>query len=169
MPQRFTSAPVRGALQVDATEPTSTQILRLTRSIHFQVVTLHDDSPPRTSTVGEWAAARAAGRRWRRLVICASGKARPMHVGVDHRNASRWAAAISGWMALPPPISSDMIGAEAAALVALHHLDGARDGAAVREPLLSDQGRAHVGDDGDVVVVGQLDAGPSAGRWPPSA
>ena len=40
MPHSFTSAPVRGALQVEAIEPFSTQILRLTRSIHFQVGTL---------------------------------------------------------------------------------------------------------------------------------
>jgi hypothetical protein len=36
MPHSLTSAPVRGALQVEAIEPISTQIFRLTRSIHFQ-------------------------------------------------------------------------------------------------------------------------------------
>ena len=35
--QLLTSAPVRGALQVAAIEPTSTQALRLMRSIHFQL------------------------------------------------------------------------------------------------------------------------------------
>ena len=33
----FTSRPVRGALQVEAMAPTSTQALRLIRSIHFQL------------------------------------------------------------------------------------------------------------------------------------
>jgi hypothetical protein len=52
MPQSLTSRPVRGALQVEAIEPYSTQILRLTRSIHFHVGTLSTiDSRPRTSTV----------------------------------------------------------------------------------------------------------------------
>lgn len=52
MPQVFTSAPVRGALQVEAMEPYSTQILRLTRSIHFQVGTFCTTDPsPRQSTV----------------------------------------------------------------------------------------------------------------------
>ena len=36
MPHSLTSAPVRGALQVEAIEPISTQIFRLARSIHFQ-------------------------------------------------------------------------------------------------------------------------------------
>ena len=40
MPQSLTSRPVRGALLVEAIEPISTQILRLARSIHFQVGTL---------------------------------------------------------------------------------------------------------------------------------
>ena len=40
MPHSFTSRPVRGALHVAAVEPTSVQIFRLTRSIHFQVGTL---------------------------------------------------------------------------------------------------------------------------------
>ena len=38
--QRLISAPLRGALQVAATDPYSVHILRLTRSIHFQVGTL---------------------------------------------------------------------------------------------------------------------------------
>src|SRR6266581_2405771 len=50
MPQRFTSAPVRGE-QVEAVDPYSTQILRATRSFHFQVGTLCTMlSRPRTST-----------------------------------------------------------------------------------------------------------------------
>ena len=39
MPHSLTSRPVRGALQVEAIEPISTQILRLARSIHFQLGT----------------------------------------------------------------------------------------------------------------------------------
>jgi hypothetical protein len=51
MPHCLTSAPVRGGWQVAATEPYSTQILRATRSVHFQVGTLSTiDSRPRTST-----------------------------------------------------------------------------------------------------------------------
>ena len=51
MPHFFTSAPVRGGWQVAATEPYSTQILRATRSVHFQVGTLCTMlSMPRTST-----------------------------------------------------------------------------------------------------------------------
>jgi len=54
MPHFFTSAPLRGALQVEAIEPYSTQILRLTLSIHFQVGTfsttaLDPDSLPPTN------------------------------------------------------------------------------------------------------------------------
>src|SRR6267142_1428782 len=37
MAHSLISLPVRGALQVEATEPTSTQALRLMRSIHFQL------------------------------------------------------------------------------------------------------------------------------------
>jgi hypothetical protein len=52
MPQSLTSRPVRGALHVEAIEPYSTQILRLTRSIHFQLGTFSTiDSRPRQSTV----------------------------------------------------------------------------------------------------------------------
>ena len=51
MPHFLTSAPVRGGWQVAATEPYSTQILRATRSVHFQVGTLCTMlSKPRTST-----------------------------------------------------------------------------------------------------------------------
>ena len=51
MPHFLTSAPVRGGWQVAATEPYSTQILRTTRSAHFQVGTLFTiASKPRTST-----------------------------------------------------------------------------------------------------------------------
>ena len=46
--------------------------------------------------------------------------------------------------------------AEPVAGVALHQLDGARDGAAVGQALLADQRRAHVRHGGDPVVVGEL-------------
>src|SRR5215471_7290939 len=71
MPHFLISAPVRGALQVEAVEPYSTQILRLTRSIHFQVGTLSTtDSRPRTSTdvSGHGLRSPTAAE-----VICASG------------------------------------------------------------------------------------------------
>src|SRR3990167_9612347 len=76
MPHFLTSAPVLGALQVDAMEPYSVQILRLTRSIHFQVGTLSTtDSRPRTSTVVSGEGARSATAT---DVICSSGYARPI-------------------------------------------------------------------------------------------
>ena len=71
MPHFFTSAPVRGALQVEAIEPYSTQILRLTRSIHFQVGTFSTtNSSPRTSTVVSGQGLRSPTAT---EVICASG------------------------------------------------------------------------------------------------
>ena len=59
----------------------------------------------------------------------------------------RCAAAISGWMALLPPISIDMTPRNR------HQLDGPRGQPAVDEPLLAHQRRAHVGNDRDVVIV----------------
>jgi hypothetical protein len=47
-------------------------------------------------------------------------------------------------------------GAERPAQVFLHHGDGAGDRVRVGEPLLADQRGAHVGDDRDIVVVGQI-------------
>src|SRR5471030_1302791 len=71
MPHFLISAPVRGALQVDAIEPYSAQILRLTRSIHFQVGTdCTTDSSPRTSTVVSGHGTRSPTAT---EVICASG------------------------------------------------------------------------------------------------
>jgi hypothetical protein len=46
--------------------------------------------------------------------------------------------------------------AEALARVRLHQRDGARDGAAVGEPLLADQRRALVRDHRDGIVVGEI-------------
>ena len=68
----------------------------------------------------------------------------------------RCAAAISGWIEFPPPISSDMIPRNCGAGVLLHQRHGAGDGAAVGQPLLADQRRAHVGHGGDPVVVQKL-------------
>ncbi len=42
-----------------------------------------------------------------KLVICASGNARPMQSASTTGRSSR-AAAMKGWIELPPPISSDM-------------------------------------------------------------
>ena len=78
----------------------------------------------------------------------------------------RCAAAISGWIEFPPPISSDMIPRKLRAGMLLHQRDGAGDRAAVGQPLLPDQRRAHVRDGGDPVVVGQIAAGMSCTRWP---
>ena len=72
----FTSLPVRGALHVDAMEPTSTHALRLIRSIHFQL------AARATTTALSRTSTRVSGyicRSWMaKLVICASGNARPM-------------------------------------------------------------------------------------------
>ena len=68
----------------------------------------------------------------------------------------RCAAAISGWIEFPPPISSDMIPRNSWPMWLFHQLDRARDGAAVGQALLPDQRRAHVGHGGHPVVVGQL-------------
>ena len=71
MPHCLTSAPVRGGWQVAATEPYSTQILRATRSVHFQVGTLSTiDSRPRTSTARQRVGLRPPTAT---EVICASG------------------------------------------------------------------------------------------------
>ena len=71
MPQSFTSRPVRGALQVEAIEPTSTHIFRDRRSIHFQDGTLATiPSTPRGSTSESGQGFRSPTAK---LVICASG------------------------------------------------------------------------------------------------
>ena len=83
MPHFFTSAPVRGALQVEAIEPYSTQILRLTRSIHFQVGTFSTtNSSPRTSTVVSGQGFEIADRDRGHLRL---GIGAAHHVGIDHR------------------------------------------------------------------------------------
>ena len=101
----FTSLPVRGALHVEAMEPTSTHALRLIRSIHFQL------AARATTTALSRTSARVSGyifRSWMaKLVICASGNARPMQSASTTGRSIR-AAAMKGWMELPPPISSDI-------------------------------------------------------------
>ena len=105
MPHSFTSLPVRGALQVDAIDPTSTQALRERRSIHFQ------EAARATTTALSRTSARVSGyivRSWiAKLVICASGNARPMQSASTTGRPST-AAAMKGWSELPPPISRDM-------------------------------------------------------------
>ena len=105
MAQSLISWPVRGALQVEAMEPTSTQALRLMRSIHFQ------EAARATTTALSRTSARVSGymrRSWMaKLVIWASGKARPMQ-SPSITGRSSIAAPMKGWMELPPPISSDM-------------------------------------------------------------
>ena len=68
--------PVRGALHVEAMEPTSTHALRLIRSIHFQL------AARATTTALSRTSASVSGymrKSWMaKLVICASGNARPM-------------------------------------------------------------------------------------------
>ena len=68
----------------------------------------------------------------------------------------RCAAAISGWIEFPPPISSDMIPRNLWPVCSSISVDGAGDGAAVGQALLADQRRAHVRHGGDPVVVGEL-------------
>ena len=71
--------------------------------------------------------------------------------------SSRCAAAISGCDAVAAADLHRHHGAEfEAAECSSMHLDGAGDVAAVGQPLLADQRRAHVGDDGDPIVVGQI-------------
>ncbi len=79
----LTSLPVRGALQVDAIEPTSTQALRLIRSIHFQV------AARATTTALSRTSARVSGY----ILQIVDGEARHLRLGeraahavaVDHR------------------------------------------------------------------------------------
>ncbi len=86
-------------------EPTSVQTLRLTRSIHFQlaaratITSLSRMSARVSGNIGSSAMAK--------LVICASGKARPIASASTTGSPVR-AATSSGWNALPPPISTDI-------------------------------------------------------------
>ena len=76
-------------------------------------------------------------------------------VAVDHRTVQQR----GGHEGLDGVAAADLErhdGAERPAEILLHHGDGARDRVRVGEALLTDQRRAHVGDDGDVVVVGQI-------------
>jgi hypothetical protein len=105
MPHSLTSLPVRGALQVPAMEPTATQAVRERRSIHF-----HDSARATITALSRTSASVSGyiGRSWMANdVICASGNARPMQSPSTTGRPSR-AAAMKGWIELPPPISSDM-------------------------------------------------------------
>src|SRR5438874_831140 len=114
MPHSFTSLPVRGALHVDAIEPTSTHALRERRSIHFQ------EAARAMITALSRTSASVSGyivRSWiAKLVICASGKARPIQSASTTGSPST-AAAMKGCSALPPPISSAETGRRAIASV----------------------------------------------------
>src|SRR4029434_1208772 len=98
MPHSFTSLPVRGALHVDAIEPTSTHDLRESRSIHFH------EAARATITALSRTSAIVSGyivRSWiAKLVICASGKARPMQSASTTGRPST-APAINGLSGLP--------------------------------------------------------------------
>ena len=134
-------------------EPTSTQTLRLIRSIHFQLAARE------TITALSRTSARLRGYIWRswmaKLVIWASGNARPMQ-SASTTGRSSMAAAMKGWMALPPPISSDITARNRPAQVLLHHGDGEGHRLRIGQALLTHERRAHVGDDRHQVVVGQL-------------
>ena len=105
MAHSLTSLPVRGALHVEAMEPTATQAVRESRSIHFH------EAARATTTALSRTSTSVSGYIWRswmaKLVICASGKARPMQ-SASTTGRPRRAAAMKGWSELPPPISRDM-------------------------------------------------------------
>src|SRR2546428_109836 len=75
MAHSLTSLPVRGALQVEAMEPTATQAVRESRSIHFH------EAARATTTALSRTSTRVSGYIWRswmaKLVICASGAENP--------------------------------------------------------------------------------------------
>ena len=147
------SLPVRGALQVEAMEPTSTQALRLMRSIHFQ------DAARATTTALSRTSASVSGYIWRswmaKLVIWASGNARPMQ-SPSITGRSSIAARHEGLDGVAAADLERHHRAELPAEVLLHHGDGERHRLGVGEPLLAHQRRAHVGDDRHQVVVGEL-------------
>ncbi len=153
MPHSLTSFPVRGALQVAATEPTSTQALRLNRSIHFQL------AARATMTSLSRTSARVRGNGERppiaKLVIWASGNARPI-ASASTTGRPSTAAARKGWSAFDPPISTDMIPRNETpryASIISHRL---RRDLGILQAFLTHQRRAHAGDDGHPVVVREL-------------
>ncbi len=152
-PHSLTSRPVRGALQVEAIEPTSTQALRLIRSIHFQlaaratITALSRTSASVSGYIGRSSMAK--------LVIWASGNARPM----QSPSTTGTSSSAAGHERLDRVAAADLERhhrAELSAEILLHHGHGQRHRLGVGEALLADERRAHVGDDGDQVVVGQL-------------
>jgi len=144
---------VRGALQVDAIEPYSTQILRETRSIHFQGRHLLDDRLEAAHVDG--------GKRIGHEI--ADGDARHLrlgvgtahHVGVDH-GAHEMRGGHQRLDGIASPDLERHDAAEGTARVLLMSATARAIGAAVSQPFLPDKGRAHVGDGGDPVVVGEL-------------
>jgi len=95
-------------------------------------------------------------RSWMaKLVICASGKARPMQSAV-HDGKAKERGSEEGLERVAAADLERHDRAEPPAEVLLHHRDGARDRSRVGEPLLADERRAHVRDHGDRVVVGEV-------------
>src|SRR5215468_10334759 len=136
MPHSLTSLPVRGALQVEAIEPTSTHALRERRSIHFQ------EAARATTTALSRTSTSVSGyivRSWiAKLVICASGNARPMQspsttgrsqLGRRHERLQRVATADLERHDRAEPPADEL----------LHHCDGARDRVGIGEALLPDE------------------------------
>ena len=104
-PQSLTSRPVRGALQVNAREPSSMHTRRLIRSTQTQSSASVITMPlPRMSHRLNGAQDSAPTAK---LVWNTAGKARPMPSPSITGKSIR-AATNSGWIALPPPISSDI-------------------------------------------------------------
>src|SRR5207237_8465106 len=109
MPHSFTSLPVRGALHVPAMEPTATQAVRDSRSIHF-----HDWARATITALSRTSASVSGyiGRSWiANEVIFASGNARPMQ-SPSTTGTPRSAAAMDGWIAFSRPTSSDLLAQE---------------------------------------------------------
>ena len=153
MPHCLTSAPVRGGWQVAATEPYSTQILRATRSVHFQVGTLCDDAFEAAHVDGGQRIGREAADRDRRHLRLGIGAAH--RVGIDHRPFQMGRGHEAAHAVGAADLHAHERG-EAVADVLLHDRDGAGEGEAVGQPFLADQRRTHVGDGADPVVVGEV-------------
>ena len=83
------------------------------------------------------------------------GKRAPHAVGVHHRPVEH-GRRHEGLDGVAAPDLERHHGAERSAQVLLHHGDGEGHGLRIGEAFLTDEGGAHVGDDGHQVVVGQL-------------
>ena len=90
-----------------------------------------------------------------KLVIWASGKARPM-ASASTTGRPVIAATSSGWKALPPPISTDMTAVNRRPRYSSIIRTGLAANGGIGQPFLTDQRRTHVGDDGDQGVIGEI-------------